>query len=360
MSNQFNPDYTIHPGEYIEEILEARNMKKHDFAQRCGISVKAVSQIINCKSLFSSDLALQFERVLGVDADLLMNLLTNYQMYETRLKDREELETKENWIKKFPEKELVEYEIIPKSSHVSEKANNLLDFFNVSSPEVWEDYYSKKAVSFRESPKFNFSLESTATWLRIGEKLSESIECGKYDKDKFKSALKEIRKLTTVDPCKFSNEMVEICRKCGVAVVFVPELKKTHISGASQWISSEKALIIMSLRYKTNDHFWFTFFHEAGHILLHGKKEVFIDSNDNTYSENEIEADKFSRKMLIDENLYKVFLEKGEFYKSDIQKFAKKNNIAAGIVVGMLQHDKKIKYSWHNDLKKKLEIIKED
>lgn len=82
--NQFNPDYAIHPGVYIEEILEARKMKKSDFAERCGISSKTISQIINKKVLFSADAAVRFEKVLGVNADLLMNMSTSYQMFEIR------------------------------------------------------------------------------------------------------------------------------------------------------------------------------------------------------------------------------------------------------------------------------------
>lgn len=104
---QYTPDYVIYPGEYLDEILEAKEMKKQDFAERCGISVKTVSQILNQKVLYSSDIALHFERVLGINAELLMNMNTNYQMFEARLKDKAELETKDNWIRQFPIKELI-------------------------------------------------------------------------------------------------------------------------------------------------------------------------------------------------------------------------------------------------------------
>jgi len=30
----------------------------------------------------------------------------------------------------------------------------------------------------------------------------------------------------------------------------------------------QKALIQLSLSYKTNDHLWFTFFHKAGHRVM--------------------------------------------------------------------------------------------
>lgn len=354
---QYNPDYAIHPGEYLEEILETRNMKKQDFAERCGISVKTVSQILNQKALFSSDLAMHFEKVLGVDANILMNLNTQYQMYESRIKDKIDLESKEKWVKKFPQKELIKNNIIPEKENISDQANALLDFFNVSSPSVWEDYYVKKSVSFRKSAAFTSTLISTTTWVRIGEKIAEDIECAIFDKELFKGNLKKIRNLTTKDPEIFVPQMKELCCKSGVALVFVPELKNTHISGVTEWISSEKALIIMSLRYKSNDHFWFTFFHESGHIVLHKKKEVFIDTKDNSYSDYEIEANNFARKALINQTIYKNFLKKRSFYKEDIIKFSEDNNIAPGIIVGMLQYDKKIEFSWHNNLKRKYKLL---
>ncbi len=47
-------------------------------------------------------------------------------------------------------------------------------------------------------------------------------------------------------------------------------------SGAAYWLG-DKAVIQLSIRFRTNDHLCFSFFHELGHILLHGKKETFLD-----------------------------------------------------------------------------------
>jgi len=354
--NQYSPDYVIHPGEYIEEILEARDMKKQDFAERCGISVKTVSQILNRKVLYSSDIALHFERVLGVSAELLMNMNTNYQMFESRLKDKAELEAKEDWIKQFPLRELVKKKIITDSQNNYEKTNSILDFFNISEPDSWEEYYKKRAISFRKSPSFKSSIASTATWMRIGEKEAENIDCSRFDKDLFKKNLKVIRTYTREKQSSFELKMKKMCSDSGVALVFVPELKDTHISGATEWLSADKALIIMSMRYKSDDHFWFTFFHEAGHILLHNKKEIFIDTTDNEYSKIELEANNFARKVLVNPGKYRILLEKNTLNKDDILFFSRENDIAPGIIVGMLQYDKRIEYSWFNDLKKKYEI----
>ena len=96
-------------------------------------------------------------------------------------------------------------------------------------------------------------------------------------------------------PEVFVAKMKTLCEDAGVAVVLVPEITNAPVSGATRWLTSEKAMIQLSLRYKTNDQFWFTFFHEAGHILVGGKKEVFIDLN-HAIGKEEREADRFAAR----------------------------------------------------------------
>jgi Zn-dependent peptidase ImmA (M78 family) len=151
--------------------------------------------------------------------------------------------------------------------------------------------------------------------------------------------------------------MRTLCTKSGVALVLVSELPRTHIYGATRWLNKDKALLMLSLRYKTNDHFWFSFFHEAAHIILHGKKCIFIDEKAKTMNDMEVQADQFSRNILVPTKSYEAFVEKRSFSQADIERFAKSVNVAPGIVVGFLQHDKHIPYSWHNRLKEKFRLL---
>jgi HTH-type transcriptional regulator/antitoxin HigA len=150
--------------------------------------------------------------------------------------------------------------------------------------------------------------------------------------------------------------MRRLCASSGVALAFVPEFEKTHVSGAARWQSQDRALIIMSLRHKSNDHFWFTFFHEAGHILLHGKKETYIDNPEGYESELEDEADRFARNFLIRDSEWRRYIATENFFEPEILEFAAKVGIHPGIVVGRLQREKLIKYEWHNGLKQKLAL----
>jgi len=61
-------------------------------------------------------------------------------------------------------------------------------------------------------------------------------------------------------PEDYAIQLQAMCMEVGVAVVYTVNLPKAPISGAARWIGG-KPLIQMTDRYKTNDHFWFTFFH---------------------------------------------------------------------------------------------------
>ena len=355
-TNQFYPDYAIHPGEILDETLEARGIKKSLFADKCGISNKTVSQIINGKSAITPEMAIKFERALGNSASLWINLNTDYELHLAREADKLKLISEKDWLKKFPIKQLIDYGILPKRTNVVDNLSDLLSFFGVGNISAWNDFYLSPNVAYRKSPTFKAKPESVATWLRIGEKYAEHIYCSPFDKKKFKEALKELRCLTKEPAPYFQEKMVELCKNSGVALVFVPELPKTHISGATKWINSNKAMIVLSLRHKMEDHFWFSFFHEAAHIILHGKTKVFINNNGEHTSKQEIEADAFASNMIVSRKELSVFLSSKKISHATVSAFAEKIDLSPGILVGRLQHEKSIPYSWLNKLKRKFDF----
>jgi hypothetical protein len=150
--------------------------------------------------------------------------------------------------------------------------------------------------------------------------------------------------------------MQACCAQAGVAVVFVPSLPKTGVSGATRWLSWSKALIQLSLRYKTNDHLWFTFFHEAGHILLHGRKELFLEGLNGLDAEKEQEANAFAERELVPQQVFTSWLKTTpRLTKTAIVEFSNTVGIAPGIVVGQLQHKGLLPMTHCNDLKLKFD-----
>ncbi|MBN2034598.1 MAG: HigA family addiction module antidote protein [Deltaproteobacteria bacterium] len=364
VKNAFRPNYAVPPGDTLKETIEAMGMTQAELAQRTGRPKKTINEIIKGKAAIMPDTAIQLERVLGVPASFWNNLERNYQETLARLKEEEQLQSQIKLLKSFPVASLVKKGWLPKVKSDMEKLKALLNFFGVASISQWQDIWERSQPVFRKSMAFESNRVAVAAWLRKGELEAIQRECKPYKESAFRAALNAIRGLTGETPELFEPEIKRLCADSGVAVVFVPELPGTHLYGATRWIGSTKALIQLSLRGKSDDHLWFTFFHEAGHILLHGKKEVFIEAKDEGCrdiggGEKEQEANRFAQDLLIPPEKYEAFIKAIRLSESDIQGFAEEIGIAPGIVVGRLQHDEVIPYSAANTLKKRFRFREE-
>jgi HTH-type transcriptional regulator/antitoxin HigA len=357
-ATQFTPDYAIHPGEILEETLEARGMKKSDFAERCGISPKTVSLIIAGKAPVLPEMALTFEKVLGVTSSVWTGLNTTYELFEARKSEEALLAMSSAWVKGFPLTAMVKRGWISAATSAADKARRLLEYFGVGSVEAWETQFGRLQVAYRRSPSFESTPHAVAAWLRRGEMRAAEVAAAPYDAAAFQSALEQIRACTTQPPATFEPLMKQLCAEVGVAVVFVGELPGTNLSGAARWLNKDKALIQLSLRHKSNDHFWFSFFHEAGHILKHSKKALYLDDTKSGNTDLEDEANRFASEALIPGAAYRRFVAKQLFTATKVERFANEIGIAPGIVIGRLQHDGHIPYANRlNSLKQKLELV---
>ncbi len=351
----YEPDYATRPGEVLEAYLSARGMTKVELAERCGRPTKTISEIIHGKAMITPETALQLARVLGHPPSLWLNLEANYRLRVAEREEQGSLSRHAAWAQKFPVKDLIKRGVIPPAADESGLVGQLLRFFGVGSVSGWNASFGQmKQVAYRRSPAFEASPENVTTWIRLGEIVADSIECAPFNKAKFNTVLDEVRGLTVASFPEIAATLIAKCASAGVAVVFVPELPKTHLSGIARWISKDKALIQLNLRYKTGDHLWFSFFHEAGHVLLHGKKTIFIDEDgaDNTALEDQ--ANRFASDHLIPPGAFAEFAKRGDFSRRAVQTFAKEAGIAPGIVVGRLQHERLLPFTHLHDLRERL------
>jgi hypothetical protein len=125
------------------------------------------------------------------------------------------------------------------------------------------------------------------------------------------------------------------------------------------WVGAQRAVLQLSLRYRTDEHLWFTFFHEAAHLLLHPRKGVFLEVGGDAVDEvREVEADRWARDYLIAPSEWQAFVEQGDFSLDAIGGLAERLSIAPGLVVGRLQHEGRIGFAARNRLKRKLDPAK--
>ena len=366
IKNRYRPDVVSPPGETLLEILQERGMSQAELSRRTGRPKKTINEIIRGKAAITPGTALQLERVLGVPAGFWNNRQQQFDEYTARKLELGQLEKQAVWLQKFSYRRMIRLGWINERSDQTDQLIELLGFFAVASPQQWRLVSSRTTAVFRKSRAYQSEIEDTSAWLRRGELLAEDIACGPFDAAGFRRVLAdEIRALTIEDPSVFHSRLIELCSDVGVAVAFTPELPKSRVSGATRWLSPSKALIQLSLRYKTDDQLWFTFFHEAGHILLHGKRDLFIEENGGRLvDEREREADSFAADLLIPQGRLEEFLSalKPGKYPSvrGIVSFADDIGIAPGIVVGRMQHDglpedNPLPFSHCNGLKRSLD-----
>jgi plasmid maintenance system antidote protein VapI len=354
VQNEYTPETVSPPGATIQDILDERGMTQVELAERMGRTKEFVNRLIHGKETLSQKVALELERVLSVPARFWNQREHLYQESVARQAERSKLETFVDWMKEtIPVKDMTKRGWLPECSSDIERVDKVLDFFGVASPKEWESIWMnpQTKAAFRKTLTFASEPGSVAAWLQKGERDAEELDVQPYDRDTFKQALEEVRPLTRESPDVFFPAVDELCRNAGVAWVLTPQVKGAKVSGATRWLRSDLALVQMSLRYKTDDQFWFTFFHEAGHVLLHGKRDVFLEgSEEEMPKEKEEEANRFAGRTLIPPPKYRAFIERGVFTIDSVRSFAEDIQIAPGIVVGRLQYDKHV--PWKSRLNK--------
>lgn len=356
-TNRYRPDYAVPPGWVLAERLEAQGISHAEFARRCDRSAKLISEIVAGKAPIEAKTALQFERVLGVDADIWLGIEKDYQLHQIRESEARQAEALAAWAKSFPLNELARRGAIHTRSASREAYSELMVFFRVASIDAWRIKYGTANIAYRHSPSFESDECSLATWLRLAEIDAEEQNCEAYDRSVFKTALRRIRTLSRESFDEALKETHGLCNNAGVALALVEPLPKARLSGAAWWLTPRKPVIALSARHKTDDHLWFSLFHEAAHILLHSKKDVFVDEAKPGGANLETEANEWASHFLIPRSDWQRFVASGAYTAFNIGQFADEQDIAPGIVVGRLQHERHIGWNRLNELKVRLEWV---
>ena len=356
IENQYMPDAVTSPGDTLQDILNEISMSKVELADRIGRTPKFIIDIIKHGATITPTTAMELEKALGVPASFWNNRERRYRESVARQEERNRLGKEVGWLKTLPVREMIKAGWIKKGKDEIEQVDEVLRFFGVASSGQWETIWLSPSTAFRKSKAFASRPKACSAWLRKGEKEAQGVFCRPFSREAFKSALEEIRLLTREEPGPFEAETVRMCADAGVAVVFTPPIKGAPVYGATRWLTPEKALIQLSLRGRFEDLLWFTFFHEAGHILLHGKKEAFIEGNDHQ-TQKEEEADRFATNFLIPRASWQGFIRQDKFRNTNaVKDFAARLEISPAIVVGRLQHEGHIPHSHLNGLRRRFLI----
>ncbi|RRA99215.1 ImmA/IrrE family metallo-endopeptidase [Larkinella rosea] len=354
--SSFQPNWVSKPGNTILDILKERNITTESFVEQMRQPADCIHRLIYGEAAITSTTASQLTKVLGASEQFWLNRQLQYQESLVAVNKLDE----EKWLKAIPFKEMVNLGWIKDTSN---KLEACLKFFGIQTIDDWIREYKlgiAGSVSFRTSPTFKSQLGPLTCWLRQGEIIGNAIDCKLWDSSSFRASLSQIRQLTKEkNPRRFIPKLISLCADSGVAVAIVRAPQGCKASGATKFLSNGRALLMLSFRYLSDDQFWFTFFHEAGHLLLHEGKGIFVEGLESeagvseiNVQERESEANDFAVETLIPPHL-RGRLSKLKGNKRDIISFAIEAGISSGIVVGQMQHYGYISRSYLNVFKRR-------
>lgn len=362
-SDQFRPNWTSAPGDTIADVLNERSISPDEFAELMECSIDDVRDLLLGRATITISMARRLNQVLGASLEFWMSRDFYFREDVKRIHGGGQ-----EWLRELPLADMIRFGWLNPRPHPTEELSSCLQFFKVVDIPEWHLTYRgiHEMAVFRTSPSFDSRPASVAAWLRQGEIQAYDIECAPWDPVKFRESLPALRKFTRQkDPARFISQLQTACSECGVAVVVVRSPNGCRASGATRFISPNKAILQLSFRYLTDDHFWFTFFHEAAHLLLHSETnllsrvlgesgEWIIEGLEQRDSPKEQEADKFAARTLIPPEFEQQLMTLSTDTRSII-RFAGRIGVSPGIVVGQLQHRNRIGYSQFNRLKRRFE-----
>lgn len=302
----YTPTEIEHPGVILEEKLQEMDMTIKELAARSEKPEKSLIDIIQGQCSITPDMALAIEYVTGMPAEVLLNWQQRYDEAKSREKMVHKLGRVKTWLSTLPLKEMIDKGWVEAREQVGEQVDTVLRFFGVVSPKAWEDYYfnQRLKVAFRISLEKTSDPYAIAAWLRRGEiQAMDTFLEERYDPKRLKEKLPEISLLLLSPSDDIVDRLTDILAETGIKLLFTEPLSGVPIKGATRWIYGSPCIQLLSERQEY-ENFRFTVLHEIGHILLHGKKDIFLEEagfkpdDDLAYERKEKEADAFARKMM--------------------------------------------------------------
>jgi HTH-type transcriptional regulator / antitoxin HigA len=339
---EIHSDLAVPPGEFLAEVLEDLGMSQADLARRMGRPAQAINEIVKGTKSLTPETALQLEHVVGVPAHIWLGLEAEYRLVLARQAESLEIDQETQLLEAFPYKEMVGLACVAPVRKAQDKVRELRRFFGVASLAQLGQQPAY-APAFRVGGGARQPSEyGLAAWLHCGHVQAQATEVAPFSETALRASISELRSLTMAPAAEVASVLRVRLADCGIVFTLFPHFPKTYAQGATFWVTPrQKAVVLSSIRGKWADIFWFSLFHELGHLLLHGNATfVEVEGGQGTRDSAEEEADAFARDALIPAADYAAFAEARDFSTAAITRFASSVEIHPGVVVGRLQHER--------------------
>ncbi len=340
MSNyiEFNDKIAFHPGYYLKEIVEESGLTQEEFARRLCTTPKNLSLLIRGEQNLSIEMATKLSRMLGTSINYWLGLQQAFDEKQAEIVSEEELKREREIFKLIDYhyfKENFNFPDLPRK--VDQQIQHVRQFLSVASLSVLEE--RSLAVNFRSYTEVltQSNIVNANVMVQIAINCVLKTDAPKYNKKKFEGAV-SFALTQTKNHENFLSAVTAAFREAGVVLVVLPNLKNSGINGATKKVDGKMMLMVNDRRHFA-DTFWFTLFHEIGHIL---NGDLGITFND----EAEDEADLYAQRALIPQDKYEAFIRHRTCFGEDaILRFSESIDQDPGIVLGRLMKDKKVSYT---------------
>jgi len=352
----FAPMWAVPPGRTISDVMKSKGITSNRLAQLIAMSQNDFEKLLSGQQTLTVEIATRLAASLGASANFWLQREEQYREQLILLNDGVDPDNDDykSWLKSLPIKDMYGLGWVESVKDKAERLRKCLEFFGVPNLDAWYRTYIdlKAATAFRTTDAYLEDAPATAAWLRQGELKAERIKCSNWHPDRFKAELPKIRALTQMAaPSEFLPKLQKICADVGVAVVIVKAPKGCRASGATFFANPDKAVLLLSFRYLSDDQFWFSFFHEAAHLILHWDADLMIlETSDGPKTLIEDEANAFAVEQLIPHALQHRLPEAAKNLRG-IVKLARDAGVSYGIVVGQMQFRGLIRRDRYNRLK---------
>ncbi|MGR3177231.1 MAG: helix-turn-helix domain-containing protein [Candidatus Anammoxibacter sp.] len=348
------------PGEFIKEELEARNWSQIDLAEIIDRDPTVINSIIMGKRPINPTLAKAIGDAFGTSAQYWMNLESSYQLWQAE--DADNLIPRRAKLYQIaPIKEMIKRHWLEVSGNIEVLEGRVMQFFEINALD--------KPIHFSHAPRKGGTEEismSQMAWLYRAKQLAKAVHAKKFSNKSFKIGLTQLKKL--LHDVQGVRYVPQVLAESGIRLIILEHLPHTRIDGVAFWLNDRSPVIVLSMRYDRIDYFWYTLFHELGHVAnkdgltnvqidsdLVGDQEKILDQK----SDIEKQADLFATEFLIKKSAIDDFIVRVHplYGKQKILGFAKRIGVHPGIVVGQLQFKKEIPWSSYRQMLDKVKHI---
>ncbi|MHA6783343.1 HigA family addiction module antitoxin [Pseudonocardia saturnea] len=338
--DELKPDWSVHPGDLLARILDQKKVRQSELAERTGLSAKHINQIVGRSIGVTADTAVVLARALDTRAAFWLEAQADWDLCVSEQRAAANSILFETWARGFDRSALLHHKVIDQQDDTGTVAEKLMRFFGVSSPAAFDETWMKPRVSFRRAQKFTVKERNTALWLRLVDRGAKGQHTTDLRPRALRQAVSELRGLTRLPLVEGFLAARQVLSETGVVLLFVPEIEGTRLCGATWWLDARRPVIAVTQRYRKTDSFWFNVFHEIGHVILHPKRETFLNiAHDKSANDGaEEEANDYARDLLIGSSLGTILAANS---RDDFIRVARHLGVSVSIIAAQYARAKK-------------------